>query len=124
MGAIAMVGAVLYFWVFASRRAAFILIALLAVGVLSFYTRADDSRECNARTWFCDFVPERPLGPPPCPEADPITVPIFRADPANAEVQRLIQAGVCQKDAIKNVAHGWKAEYNPEFMTWWRRLFF
>jgi len=124
MGVIAMVGAVLYFWKFASRRAALILIGFLTVGVLSFYARTDDGRACDDRTWFCDLVPERPIGPPPCPEPDSFSVPIFTSDAANAEVLRLMTTGVCQKDAIKNIASGWRAEYNPAFMTWWRRLFF
>lgn len=122
MGAIAMLGAVFYFWKFASRRAALIVILFLAVGFLSFATRGDQSRVCDGRTWFCDLIPVDE-GTPPCPEVEPITSRVFQSEAANAELHRQIKAGVCQQDAIDHVHEGWKATYDPNYGPWWRRLF-
>lgn len=131
MGAVAMIGAVFYFWKFVSRRSALLLVGFLAFGILTYATRADPSRACDGRTWFCDLIPKEtlagepePEGPPPCPDAEPITTRIFQSSAANTEVHRLIQSGVCQQDAIEKVASGWNAQYDPEYGSWLRRLFF
>jgi len=128
MGVVAMMVAVFGFWKFVSNRAALLLLGFLAFGALVYATRADQSRPCDGRAWFCDLIPKEsvaaePEGPPPCPEADP-TTRIFQSDAANGEVHRLIQAGVCQQEAIEKVARGWNAQYDPEYGSWLRRLFF
>nr|WP_315596071.1 hypothetical protein [uncultured Cupriavidus sp.] len=121
MGAIAMLAAVICFWKFASRRAALIVIGFLAVGFLSFSTRGDQSRVCDGRAWFCDLIPVN-TGPPPCPDVDPITSRVFQSKAANTEMHRLIDAGVCQQDAIDRIHDGWKAPYDPGYGPWWRKL--
>lgn len=124
MGVIAMLGATLFFWRFVSTRAALILAGFLVLGLLSYWSRADPSRQCDGRTWFCDLIPEQTIveGPPPCPEVEPITTRIFQSDAADAEVHRLIAKGVCQEDAIENVHNGWKAPYDPQYGSWWQKL--
>lgn len=132
MSVIAMLGAVAFLWRFVSTRAALILSGFLVLGLLSYWSRADPSRQCDGRTWFCDLIPEQTIveeppvveGPPPCPEVDPITTRIFQSDAADAEVHRLIEQGVCQEDAIKKVHNGWKAPYDPQYGSWWQRLFY
>ncbi|MFP3754086.1 MULTISPECIES: hypothetical protein [unclassified Cupriavidus] len=126
MGVIAMMGAIAFLWRFVSTRAALTLAGLLVIGLLSYWSRTDASRQCDGRAWFCDLIPTPTIveGPPPCPEVEPITTRIFESDGANAEVHRLIETGVCQEDAINNVAEGWKAPFAPEYGSWWRRLFF
>lgn len=131
MGAIAMAGAVFYFWRFVSRKAAMWVLGFMAVGVLSYAWRADPSRACDGRTWFCDLIPPEsvvvavpePVGPPPCPEVEPITSPVFTSAAANAEVHAQIAAGICQEEAIERVHEGWQAAYDPGYGPWWRRLF-
>lgn len=117
MGALAMTGAVLFFWRFVSRRAALILLGFMAFGLLAYWF-TPNPRPCQGRTWFCSFVPDRPIVPAvpkPCPPAEPITTRIFQSDAAEAEVRRQIQAGVCQQDAIERVAKGWHAQYDPAY---------
>ncbi|MFP3753478.1 hypothetical protein D3C87_1512580 [compost metagenome] len=121
MGVIAMAGAVFYFWKFVSQRAAVMLMAFLAFGFLAYWNN-DSGRRCDGKTWFCDLVPDSvkavavPLEKPePCPEEEPITARVFQSDAANAELQRLIQAGVCQQNAIGRIARGWRAPYDSEY---------
>ena len=117
MGVIAMMAATFGFWRLASQRAAFMFVAVLALGILSYWTDPDQ-KSCDNRTWFCSIVPYREPAPKPiepCPTEEPISTPIFQSDAANAEVQRLIQLGVCQKTAIDRVAHGWKAPFDPAY---------
>ncbi|MEM5427347.1 hypothetical protein [Cupriavidus oxalaticus] len=127
MGVIAMVGTVFYFWRFASRRAAVLLIAFLALGFVAFWTNGN-GRQCDGKTWFCDLVPDSakvvaaaPQEPEPCPVEEPITTRVFQSDAADAEVHRLIQNGVCQQTAIDRVANGWKAPYDPEYESTLRK---
>lgn len=127
MGVIAMAGAVFYFWRFASRRAAILLIAFLAFGFLAYWTNGN-GRRCDGKTWFCDLIPDSAKAvvaaaqePEPCPAEEPITSRIFQSDAANAEVHRQIQTGVCQQNAIDRVARGWKAPYDPEYESLFRK---
>jgi hypothetical protein len=123
MGVIVMMAAVFGFWRFVSHRAAFILIAFLAFGVLAFWIDPDE-RPCGDRAWFCPLLPDRVAvprasAPEPCPPDEPIGTDtrIFQSDAANAEVQRMIQSGVCQQRAIDRVAKGWKAQYDPAYAS-------
>ncbi|MGO4415501.1 hypothetical protein AB4Z27_21275 [Cupriavidus sp. KB_39] len=127
MGVIAMAGAVFYFWRFVSQRAAVMLIAFLAFGFFAYWTN-DSGRRCDGKTWFCDLVPESakavavpPQEPEPCPVEEPITARVFQSDAANAELHRLIQDGVCQQKAIDRIARGWRAPYDPEYESLFRK---
>ncbi|WP_354688175.1 hypothetical protein [Cupriavidus plantarum] len=121
MGVIAMAGAVFYFWRFASRRAAVVLLMFLVLGFVAYWNNLD-GRRCDGKTWFCDLVPERikeeappPPPPEPCPPDEPITTRIFESDAANAEFHRQVAAGVCQRTAIDRIARGWKAPFSPDY---------
>ena len=119
MGTIAVAGAVFFYWRFVSKRAALILIGILAFGVFTYWVDPDQ-QACNGRTWFCDFVPVRvgrvlPPKPESCPPVEPLDTPIFQSEAANAEVEKMIQAGVCQQTAIDRVRNGWKVPYHPAF---------
>lgn len=129
MGAIAIAGIALYFWRVASFKTALLFLSVVAVGVASYWFK-DEQRPCDGRAWFCDFMPVRGIGfvgpPDPrehCPDdVESLTVRVFQSDAAEAEVHRLIDRGVCQEEAIKQVANGWKAAYDPNFGSWWERL--
>lgn len=119
MGIIAMMAAVFGFWRFVSHRAALILMAFLAFGLLTYWINPDQ-RTCGDKAWFCPLVADRdpvPQAPEPCPPDEPIGsgIAVFQSDAANAEVHRLIQSGVCQQTAIDRVANGWKALYSPAY---------
>ncbi|CAG2128082.1 hypothetical protein [Cupriavidus plantarum] len=130
MGVVAVAGAAFYLWRAANVRVAFIFLAVVVFGI-AHYLYMDEQRPCSDRAWFCDFVPMRgngfvgPLDPrEACPEdVEPLTARVFQSEAANAEVHRQIARGACQKDAIRNVAKGWKAPYDPSYGTWWERLF-
>jgi len=120
MGVVAMIVAVLGFWKFVSHRAAYVLMGFLALGLVAYVN--SDERTCRDRAWFCPLVTDKPeivKAPEPCPPDDPIApgTPIFQADAANAEVHRQIQNGVCQRTAIERVARGWKAPYDPSYLS-------
>lgn len=130
MGAIAVAGMTICLWRVASAKAALMFVAFVMFGV-SYYLIKDEQRPCNDRAWFCHFVPERGIGfvgPPeyvdPCPDdVEPLKVRVFASDAAEAEMRRLIATGVCQGDAIDRVHRGWKAPYDPQYGSWWQRLF-
>ncbi|MWL91585.1 hypothetical protein [Cupriavidus sp. SW-Y-13] len=127
MGAIAVAGMTLYLWKTASRRAALLFVAVIAVGLFSYWHR-DEQRPCNDRAWFCDMIPDKGIGfvgPPEkvCPtDVEPLKARVFESDAAEDELRRLISVGVCQKAAIKRVHKGWKAPFNPSYGSWWDRM--
>ncbi len=90
-----------------------------------------NSGHVATRAWFCGCLPDRGngfVGPPeyvdPCPDdVEPLKVRVLQSDAAESEVHRLIATGVCQKAAIENVAKGWKTSYDPNYGSWWERLF-
>lgn len=119
MGVAVMMAAVLGFWKFVSHRAAFILMAFLAFGLLAYWTNPEQT-SCADKAWFCALVKDRePIvrAPEPCPpdEAAGIVTPVFQSDAANAELQRQMQSGVCLQTAINRIARGWKAPFNPAY---------
>ena len=118
MGIIAMMAAVLGFWIFVSHRAALILVAFLAFGLLAFWLNPNPGR-CGEKAWFCPLVVDKdsPEVHKPCPPEQPIPAEtrIFQNGSANAEVRRQIQSGVCQQTAINRVAKGWKAPFDPAY---------
>nr|WP_315592576.1 hypothetical protein [uncultured Cupriavidus sp.] len=121
MGIAVMLAAVLAFWKFVSRRAALILMAFLAFGLLAYSTNPDRGH-CGDKAWFCAIVADKepePAVPEPCPPEEPIAADarIFESDAANAEVHRQIAAGTCQQTAINRVAHGWKAPFDPAYQA-------
>ncbi len=119
MGVIVMLAAVIGVWKFVSRRAALILMAFLAFGLLVYWTNPDRGY-CGGKSWFCPIVADKeppPAVPEPCPPEAPIDMPIFQSDAANAEFQHQIEAGVCQQTAINRIARGWKAEFAPEYLS-------
>lgn len=46
----------IYFWAFCGRVAAAAFMAIIFVGVLTYAYRADQTRMCDGRAWFCEFM--------------------------------------------------------------------
>lgn len=116
MSVVAMMVAVFGLWRFVSRRAGLILMAFLAFGIVAYWI--GPSQSCGDKAWFCLFMTDKgpiPQAPEPCPPDQPIDTRIFESDAANAELQRLIQSGVCQQVAIARIAKGWNAPYDPAY---------
>ena len=130
MGVVAVAGAAFYLWRAANVRVAVFLLSGVGVGLAhQLYKAAQKTCHASAGVWA--IGPMRgngfvgPLDPrEACPEdVEPLTARVFQSEAANAEVHRQIARGACQKDAIRNVAKGWKAPYDPSYGTWWERLF-
>lgn len=125
MGAIAMFGALAYFWFSGATRAALILVGIIVIGPIVFLT-GPDSRSCNNRAWFCGID----LSPiivsqmrPHCPDdGEPVSTRIFTEERVDAEVHRLISTGVCQAEAIARLHTGWGAKFAPEYLSLYGRL--
>jgi hypothetical protein len=117
-GAVVLSGAVLFFWRYVSKRTALVIAGLMVAGPVMFAFKTDP-RPCDGRAWFCDLIPAPqavavavPETPPPCAEA-PRTDHVFAEPHVNAELARLVESGVCKREAIDRLVAGWDAELAP-----------
>lgn len=117
MGAVALSGALAFFWFVGARRTAVVLAGLMVLGPVSFLMNRQGRHLDGNLAWFSGLIPSTLVARFHCPDdGEPVKSPIFTEEHVDAEVRRLISTGVCQKDAITRIHLGWGAKFAPEYL--------